>query len=125
MLHTPYELSRHVACGGTFILVDGGTAGDVFSPCGKIIPFPERNGLFSGSPADSLSAIEELQRLESYADFLVVVQPAFWWLSYYSEWHDYIKTNYRTVLRSERLIVFDVRSTSEDSEAIAGQVGQL
>ena len=41
--------------------------------------------------------------------FLVMVWPAFWWLDYYTGFHDYICATYPCIVRNERIIVFDLQ----------------
>jgi hypothetical protein len=60
-------------------------------------------------PSDDDTAIRELTRLrESGAKFLVFTWDAFWWLDYYVEFHRKLKSQYRCVLKNERLVVFDL-----------------
>ncbi len=74
------------------------------------IPFLQRGGEYWGQPADSEAAILELERLrQSGAFFFVFAWPVFWWLDYYTEFHRYLRDNFRCVLENDRLVVFDLR----------------
>jgi hypothetical protein len=100
--------------GDSLILVDQDSWG-----CGPVIagrrriPFLEREGGDWGEPGDDATAIDELQRLrEAGANFMVFVQPALWWLDYYSGLHDYLRSNFRCALENDALVAFDLRVDS-------------
>lgn len=101
-----------VSAGETFIYVDQDTMETEIFGDRAIIPFMEKNGLYDGVPSDDEMAIKELERLRgSGANFIVFARPAFWWLDYYSGFHTYIKTRFNCALKSNRLIVFDLRES--------------
>ena len=76
----------------------------------RAFPFLERNGQYWGRPSDSDTAIRELERLRAAgACFAVVAWPALWWLDYYLAFGEHLRTRYRCVLASDRLMVFDLR----------------
>src|SRR5262249_23654868 len=75
----------------------------------RCLPFPERGGQYWGRPADSQSAIGELERLRRRgARFIAFVWPAFWWLDYYAEFHAYLLSRSRCLERNDRLVLFDL-----------------
>ncbi len=75
----------------------------------RAISMIERNGQFWGSPEDNKAAIQEFHLLQqSGANFIVFGWPAFWWIDYYSEFHRYLHSKFRCVLKNERIIVFNL-----------------
>jgi glycosyltransferase involved in cell wall biosynthesis len=107
------DLESIVAVKENFILVDEvGLDPDVFARW-EIIPFPERDGNYSGPPPDDATAISELNRLRiEGADFIVFVWATFWWLDYYSEFNRHLRSKFRCVVENDRLVVFDLRRDS-------------
>jgi hypothetical protein len=63
------------------------------------------------NPADSAEAIAHLKALrDEGAQFLLVPEPAFWWLDYYKEFKEYLEKQYRVVVRREdTCVIFDLR----------------
>jgi SAM-dependent methyltransferase len=102
------ELARVVPAGTPFLLIDGATSGNVFDVCGQALPFPQQDGVFAGPPADSRNAIAELRACSPSGRHVVITEPAFWWLSYYSEWSEELKANSRLVLETEMMKVFEL-----------------
>jgi glycosyltransferase involved in cell wall biosynthesis len=106
------ELTALIGPKDTFILVDQdewGTEETIRSR--RPLPFLERGGEYWGSPPDDATAVRELERLRSAgASFMVFGWPTFWWLDYYADLHQHLRSNYRCTLRNELLIVFDLRS---------------
>lgn len=104
------EVEGLVPPGATFILVDEERWGGGQALAGRrTLPFLERDGRYWGLPADSSSAIAELERLrDKGAQFVVFMWPSFWWLDYYHEFHDYLRQNYRTLAQNERIMVFSL-----------------
>jgi SAM-dependent methyltransferase len=94
--------------GATFFLVDEAATGDAFACCGQVIPFPEEDDVFAGSPADSRSAIASMRSHWSSASHLVVVEPAFWWFSHYAGWFEFLQANSRSVLETKDVRVFEL-----------------
>jgi len=93
-----------------FILVDEAMfPADAFGDR-RTTPFLERDGQYFGVPPNDETAIREFERLrDSGATFIVFTWLAFWWLDYYSGFHDYVRSKFRCVLRNERVVVFDLR----------------
>ena len=95
--------------GGTIILVDETRFGNDCIPSRQTVPFTEWNGEYGGPPADDEAAIREFERRrQSGANFIAIAWPAFWWLEYYKDWHQYLRSNFSCVLENERLVVFDL-----------------
>jgi hypothetical protein len=105
------EIGSLIPAGDKFILVDEvqWKANEVAKDR-HAFPFLERDGEYWGAPSDDDTAIRELERLHrAGANFIVFAEPAFWWLDHYSGMQDYLQANYPCVLRSERMVVFDMR----------------
>jgi hypothetical protein len=89
--------------------------------------FPrDPDGRFAGYyPADSEAAIEHLEDLRGQgATHLVLPSTAFWWLDHYDGFRDHLARAYRTALRNEDAIVYDlagdgVRRTAEYTRLIS------
>lgn len=94
----------------TFILVDEENLKAELGLGNNVIPFLEKDGKYWGRPPDSITAIQELERLRKTGVISIVfASPAFWWLDYYLEFNEYLRANYRCVLENDRLIVFDLQ----------------
>lgn len=99
-----------IPAGDAFILVDENRFASTDVTAGrKVIPFLERNGHYWGKPPDDETAIRELERLRQQgANFIVFAWPALWWLDYYSQLHEHLRSEFRCILESDRLIAFDL-----------------
>jgi hypothetical protein len=75
--------------------------------------FNQHDGDYWGAPPDDNAAIAELNRLRaSGATHLAVAWPALWWLKHYVRLFNELESTARCVLRDQRMIVFDLRSTT-------------
>jgi succinoglycan biosynthesis protein ExoV len=103
------ELDAALPLGSSFILVDEEHWGGGQVLAGRhTIPFLEREGAYWGLPADSFTAVRELERLKrGGARYLALMQPSFWWLDFYSELRDYLRI-FPIVAESTRIKVFDL-----------------
>ncbi|MGH9897195.1 MAG: class I SAM-dependent methyltransferase, partial [bacterium] len=103
------DITGVVPAGETFILVDQEEWGTSEHVAGRgRIPFPERNGVYWGSPADDTAAIREVERLrQKGAAFMAVGWPAFWWLDHYAVWHRHLRSRQQCVLENDRVVIFD------------------
>jgi hypothetical protein len=80
----------------------------------RVLPFLERDGNLWGNPGDDATAIAELKRMwRAGAGFIAFAWPAFWWLDFYSGFHDFLRSQCSCVLENERVVVFDSRSLAE------------
>lgn len=111
LVHATRDLAMSVPIGETLILLDQNGLGSSVAPGRSVLPFLERGGEYGGLPADSETAITELERLrvERRAAFLAIAWPAFWLLERYPGFAAHLGTTFRRVLANDRLIVFDLR----------------
>lgn len=104
------DLESIVPGGGILILADDANLDVKAFGSWRTIPFPEQGGKYWGPPPDDSTAIHELERLrQSGAKFIVFAWPTFWWFAYYSEFYEYLKSQFSCVLQNDRLVVFDLR----------------
>jgi hypothetical protein len=75
----------------------------------RTLPFIERNGEYWGAPADSASAIAELERQRaSGTRYFVVAWTAFWLLDYYTAFREHLVSRYDCLASNSRLVIFDL-----------------
>lgn len=97
------EVSRGVRPGTPFVLVDEQQFG------WDVVPFLERDGSYWGPPADSVTAISELDRLrDAGAAFIVFGWPGFWWLAHYADFARYLNVKYTCSVRGKNVVIFDL-----------------
>lgn len=103
------ELSRVIPPEASFILVDESRFCIRHALLERAIPFLERHGEYWGPPPDDTTAINELSRLRCRgAKLIAFAWMAFWWLDYYQEFHTYLQTRHHCILKTPRLVVFDL-----------------
>jgi hypothetical protein len=104
----PHLLAAMVSPGASFILVDDEQTG-CSVPDRRRFPFLEHRGEYWGPPADDATAIRELERLRrNGATAIVFAWPAFWWLTYYSGFHEYLHRNARCLVQNDRVVAFEL-----------------
>jgi len=104
------EIEALIPAENTLILVDDDKWGTTMMSGRPCIPFLEQAGKYCGPPRDDQTAIRELERLRrAGANYIVFGWPAFWWLDYYSQFHQHLRSKFRRVLKNSRLVVFDLR----------------
>jgi hypothetical protein len=102
------DIEKLVPSGHVFILVDDCQLGLGPRPA---LPFLEKDGQYWGASPDDETAIRELERMRQAGDgFIVFAWPAFWWLDYYTRFHDYLRSRFRCVLENDLLVGFDLRT---------------
>lgn len=107
---TAQDLAAVIPPGDRFILVDDDAVRGELAVGSRAIPFLERDGQYWGPPADDMTAIQELERLRGAgAAFIVFAWPSFWWLDYYSGFHEYLRSRFPCLPRTDRVVVFDLR----------------
>lgn len=110
LLLTTQDIAALIPPGDSFILVDHDMVRRELAVGRSAIPFLERDGQYWGPPDDDMTAIREVERLRRVgAGFIVFAWPAFWWLEYYSKFHDYLRSRFPCVSSTERLVAFDLR----------------
>lgn len=99
---------REFDFGGARVLVAGENWWrEAVAGCIESIPFTEHDGHYYGPPADGASAVAELKRQrESGSAFLIVGAAFSWWLDFYPELREHLRT--RVVLENDRLSVFSL-----------------
>jgi glycosyltransferase involved in cell wall biosynthesis len=103
------EIGATVPPGNSFILVDQDQWG-MSTASRPPIPFLERDGKYWGNPPDDETAVRELERLrQAGASFIVFGWPAFWWLDDYLGLHHFLRSQFRCVLKTDCVIIFDLR----------------
>jgi hypothetical protein len=105
----------------TFVLVDEGNFTGMDFLRRRPIPFLEREGQYWGPPANDDDAIRALEKMrQGGAGFMVVGWPAFWWLEYYTEWSQYIRSRFICLEENDRIIAFDLRTIDQHRHSQLG-----
>lgn len=113
---TMLELGALIPLEDAFLFVDEEQFGGLLRALRRAWPFPEQDGYYNGAPVDSTAALHEFQRqYKAGVRWIVFAWPAFWWLAYYQEFTEYLRTNFRCVKEDERLLVFDLREREKSS----------
>src|SRR5207249_226257 len=82
-------------------------------PHARALPFLEKDGQYWGPPADDDTAISEFERMrEGGARYIAFTWPTFWWLGYYSRFHEHLRAKFPCLEENERVIVFDLRTAN-------------
>jgi Glycosyl transferase family 2 len=78
------------------------------------LPFLERGGRYWGRPPDGATAISELERMRSEGiRILAIAWSAFWWLDFYGELRDHLRTHYRCLLDTSYMQVFELEASAD------------
>jgi hypothetical protein len=93
-----------------FVLVDADCWGvDEVVRGHRLIPFPERDGVYWGVPEGDEAMISELRRrIDEGIRLVVFAWPAFWWLEEYREFAAYLASHSREVLHNDHIRVFSL-----------------
>jgi glycosyltransferase involved in cell wall biosynthesis len=101
------DLEKLIPAGSTYILVDEDWFGVNVPQERQALPFLEHDGIYWGLPEDDTAAIREFERLRGKGiTFIVFAWMSFWWLDYYSRFHNHIHSSCRQVFQDDRLVVF-------------------
>jgi SAM-dependent methyltransferase len=110
------ETGELIPEGEAYIVIDDVTWQEADSGGRRVIPFLERDGEYWGAPPDDDTAIRELKRLrQDGVNYAVVAWTSFWWLEHYSKFHKYLRDASRSVVETDRLIVFDLRPSGVEA----------
>jgi len=108
------DLDRMLPGEDSFLWIDQGELTGAVAGLPGALPFLEREGEYWGPPADGTTAVSELGRMRARgASFAVFAWPAFWWLDYYRELGEYLRTRARCVFENDRVIIFFLPESSE------------
>jgi glycosyltransferase involved in cell wall biosynthesis len=114
------EMASLIPVGDKYIFVDDAQLSDhqhgqdAVVEGRQAVPFLERDGQYWGPPLDDETAIRELERLHAAgAKYLVFAWPAFWWLTHYAGFLQYLRGRYRVLLENQRLVAFDLLTPAE------------
>ena len=103
-------ITSHTPQDRPFILVDDDDLKGELGLGANALPFLENEGNYWGPPADDITAVNELERLRrAGVGAIVFAWPSYWWLDYYLEFHEYLKSRYKCVLKNDRAVIFDLK----------------
>ncbi len=106
---TADELMKLGVEAAAIVLVDDLMLDSALIPSGNCRPFLEIGGEYCGRPMDSAAAVIEIERMRREgARLIAFVWSSFWWLEHYSEFARHLSDRYESVLKNERLLVFDL-----------------
>lgn len=78
-------------------------------PEADVLPFLERDGAWWGQPEDSATAIAELDRMrDDGAATVAFAGTSTWWLDYYVEFADQLRSSFDLLSDTPQLIAFDL-----------------
>lgn len=106
------KLAQLIPGDQAFILVDENhwLTGETLLGRRRIL-FTENNGQYNGPPASDEKAIEELEKdRQQGASYIVFTWPAFWWLDYYKDFHEHLKSNYHCILKDNRMVIYNLNA---------------
>ena len=102
------DIEPMIPPGSLFILVDKSQGLDMGAGR-RYLPFPERDGVWNGYPADDNAAIAELERLRlAGARFIVFPAPMFFWLELYPELKNLLQAKGRRLVNNDRALIFEL-----------------
>lgn len=100
------ELVRHVELNEPLVVVDEEQVRGTL-PHRLTWPFPERDGVYWGQPADSDAAIAEAERQRKLGRHrLAFIGSTFWWLQHYAGFREYLERAWKEEIRTNALILF-------------------
>lgn len=97
----------------SLVLVGRDILGDSIAGGREAVPLLHIGGRYWGDPSDDAGAISALEELRAAgAHLLVFSWPTFWWFDHYPDFISYLEANFECRLRNDRLVVFDLQSSS-------------
>jgi hypothetical protein len=115
--HSWYHRLRHltttlddlVPAGAPLLLIDAGQTGIAPSPARPIVPFPSREGVWWGAPADDEEALAELERHRREGiRHLAIVWTADWYLEQYPRFACHLRRHWRVLSSDQLVTVFEL-----------------
>ena len=101
------ELDELIPAGEPFLFLDETQWALPRTPQCDAIPFPERDGLYWGLPADDEAAVMELDVARAGGvRYLVFAWQTFWWLDHYTAFAQHVADKYRCLLDNDRVKVW-------------------
>lgn len=105
------QVAEHVPWDARFLLIDDGA---LYLDHPGALSFPERDGVYWGSPSDDATALVELDRArEAGATFAVIAWPSFWWLDHYRALAEHLRSKGRWLVDDDILKIVDLRPSGE------------
>jgi hypothetical protein len=102
------DIEPTIPPGSLFILVYKGHGLDMGAGR-RYLPFPERDGVWNGYPADDNAAIAELERLRlGGARFIVFPAPMFFWLELYPGLKNVLRAKGRPLVNNDRALIYEL-----------------
>jgi glycosyltransferase involved in cell wall biosynthesis len=107
------DIASVVPEGGSFILADEDDWASGPRIAGRLrVPYMERDGVYTGAPADDGEAIAELQRQRARGErFFVVAYPHLWYLDYFPDLRGWLSSCARERLTNDRVAIFEISAT--------------
>jgi hypothetical protein len=69
--------------------------------------FPEKDGMWQGGPRDNEQAIVDLEKLRTRgANYFVFPRDTFWWLSYYTDFAQYLKRSAEQITATDDFKIY-------------------
>jgi hypothetical protein len=100
---------RDIPSDSAVVLIDQNAWGASLLPDRHVTPFMECGGEYWGPPATDDEAIAAIGRLRARGTkYVLVMWPAFWWLTYYRGFHDYLRATARCTRENDRLVLFEL-----------------
>jgi glycosyltransferase involved in cell wall biosynthesis len=101
-------LSSCAVSRGLILIADEGWRLDIGAPF-RAAPFTSHEGQWWGPPVDGAKAVREVEDARQRgAGALAFLWPSYWWLEYYRELADHLRSNYSVVAETHDVIVFDL-----------------
>jgi hypothetical protein len=117
------EVAHVVPPEATVVVVSKGDEALLRLPVRQAWHFPQsEDGRYAGHyPADSAAAIAHLEELRAQGgQYLLLPQPAFWWLEHYPEFAQHLTDHYRVVVRQEQIcLLYALDQGQAAGEAVA------
>ena len=111
--HAIDELDQRVPAGARLLVVDDQALGAGPVRGRQVRPFPERDGIWWGQPADDAQAIRELKReRQDGPQYLVLLWTSFWWRDHYPRFWSHLENSARQLVADDTVLIFDLAPVS-------------